>query len=84
MIKGFINADEIIDLIFVYLSKDISRWLETPGAVLARVSIAVSLCLLFLLMQAGFILAERAMKENREFRYQFDDFANFRFRQRSV
>ena len=54
-------------LIFVYLSKDISkRWLETPGAVLARVSIAVSLCLLFLLMQAGFILAERAIEKKIE------------------
>jgi len=54
-------------LIFVYLSKDISkRWLETPGAVLARVSIAVSLCLLFLLMQAGFILAEHAIQKKIE------------------
>jgi hypothetical protein len=56
-------------LIAVYLSKDISkRWLETPGAVLARVLIAVSLCLLFLLMQAGFILGEQAIqKKNRKF-----------------
>jgi hypothetical protein len=54
-------------LIVVYLSKDISkRWFETPGAVLARVSIAVSLCLLFLLMQAGFILAEHAIEKKIE------------------
>ena len=54
-------------LIAVYLSKDISkRWLETPGAVLARVSIAISLCLLFLLMQAGFILAEHAIERKIE------------------
>ena len=54
-------------LIAVYLSKDISkRWLETPGAVLARVLIAVSLCLLFLLMQAGFILGEKAIQKKIE------------------
>ena len=54
-------------LIFVYLSKDISkRWLETPGAVLARVLIAVSLCLLFLLMQAGFMIAEHAIEKKIE------------------
>ena len=54
-------------LIFVYLSKDIlKRWLETPGAVFARVLIAISLCLLFLFMQAGFILTERAVEKKIE------------------
>lgn len=51
-------------LIVAYLSKDIfKRWLETPGAVFARVLIATSLCLLFLFMQAGFSLTERAVKK---------------------
>lgn len=50
-------------LILVYLSKDIlKRWLETPGAVFARVLIATSLCLLFLFMQAGFLVTERAVE----------------------
>ena len=51
-------------LIFVYLSKDIlKRWLETPGAVFARVLIAISLCLLFLFMQTGFVLTEKAVEK---------------------
>jgi hypothetical protein len=51
-------------LILVYLSKDIfKRWLETPGAVFARVLIATSLCLLFLFMHAGFSLTERAVEK---------------------
>ena len=54
-------------LISVYLSKDLfNRWLETPGAVLARVLIAVSLCLLFLFMSAGFSLTEQAMQKKIE------------------
>ena len=54
-------------LISVYLSKDLfNRWLETPGAVLARVLIAVSLCLLFLFMSAGFSLTEQAMEKKIE------------------
>ena len=54
-------------LIFVYLSKDLfKRWLETPGAVFARVLIAVSLCLLFLFMGAGFSLTEKAMEKKIE------------------
>ena len=54
-------------LIFVYLSKDIlKRWLETPGAVFARVLIAISLSLLFLFMQAGFVLTERAVEKKIE------------------
>ena len=54
-------------LISVYLSKDLfSRWLETPGAVLARVLIAISLCLLFLFMSAGFLLTEQAMEKKIE------------------
>lgn len=54
-------------LISVYLSKDLfSRWLETPGAVLARVLIAISLCLLFLFMSAGFSLTEQAMEKKIE------------------
>jgi len=54
-------------LIFVYLSKDIlKRWLETPGAVFARLLIAISLCLLFLFMQAGFILTEKAVERKIE------------------
>ena len=51
-------------LISVYLSKDIlKRWLETPGAVFARVLIATSLCLLFLFMQAGFSITEKAIEK---------------------
>ncbi len=51
-------------LIFVYLSKDIlKRWLETPGAVFARVLIAISLCLLFLFLQTGFSLTEQAVEK---------------------
>ena len=54
-------------LIFVYLSKDIlKRWLETPGAVFARVLIAISLCLFFLLMQASFVLTEKAVEKKIE------------------
>ena len=54
-------------LIFVYLSKDtFKRWLETPGAVFARVLIAISLCLLFLFMQAGFVLTEKAVEKKIE------------------
>lgn len=54
-------------LIFVYLSKDlVNRWLDTPGAVLARVLIAISLCLLFLFMSAGFSLTEQAMEKKIE------------------
>jgi hypothetical protein len=54
-------------LIFVYLSKDIlKRWLETPGAVFARVLIAISLSLLFLFTQAGFVLTERAVEKKIE------------------
>ncbi|MBT3666492.1 MAG: hypothetical protein HN548_03365 [Opitutae bacterium] len=54
-------------LIFVYLSKDIlKRWLETPGAVFARLLIAISLCLLFLFMQAGFVLTEKAVERKIE------------------
>ena len=54
-------------LIFVYLSKDIlKRWLETPGAVFARVLITISLSLLFLFMQAGFVLTERAVEKKIE------------------
>ncbi len=53
-----------LTLIFAYLSKDIwNRWLETPGAVVARVLVAVSLCLLFLFMNAGFSLTERAVEK---------------------
>ena len=56
-----------LTLIFVYLSKDLfSRWLETPGAVFARVLIAISLCLLFLFMSAGFSLTEQAMEKKIE------------------
>ncbi|MAL85521.1 MAG: hypothetical protein CMI23_04075 [Opitutae bacterium] len=54
-------------LIFVYLSKDIlKRWFETPGAVLARILIAISLCLLFLFMQASFVLTEKAVEKKIE------------------
>ena len=54
-------------LIFVYLSKDIlKRWLETPGAVFARLLIAISLCLLFLFMQAGFVLTKKAVERKIE------------------
>ena len=56
-----------LTLIFVYLSKDLfNRWLETPGAVFARVLISISLCLLFLFMSAGFSLTERAMEKKIE------------------
>lgn len=53
-----------LTLITVYLSKDIwQRWVETPGAVLARLFIATALCLLFLLIQAGFLISERAVEK---------------------
>ena len=54
-------------LIFVYLSKDIlKRWFETPGAVFARILIAISVCLLFLFMQASVVLTEKAVKKKIE------------------
>ncbi|MBX3750842.1 MAG: hypothetical protein KF897_12205 [Opitutaceae bacterium] len=46
-----------------YLWKDIwSRWLETPGAVLARLLVAVLLGALLLLAQAAFQLGERSLE----------------------
>lgn len=46
-----------------YLWKDIwSRWLETPGALLARLLVAVLLAALLLLIQAGFRLGERSLE----------------------
>jgi len=41
----------------------LKRWLETPGAVFARLLIAVSLCLLYLFINAGFLLTEKALDE---------------------
>jgi hypothetical protein len=50
-------------LIAFYLSKDIwSRWLEHPGAVLARLLVGVLLAALLLLAQAGFLLAGRSLE----------------------
>src|SRR5690606_23980943 len=50
-------------LIAFYLSKDIwSRWLENPGAVLARLLVGVLLAALLLLAQAGFLLAGRSLE----------------------
>lgn len=52
-------------LIAFYLSKDIwSRWLEHPGAALARLLVGVLLAALLLFAQAGFLLAGRSL-ENR-------------------
>lgn len=46
-----------------YLWKDIwSRWLETPGALFARLSVAMLLAALLLLAQAAFILAGRSLE----------------------
>lgn len=46
-----------------YLSKDIwSRWLETPGAVLARLLVACLLAGLMLLTQAAFQLGARSLE----------------------
>lgn len=46
-----------------YLWKDIwSRWLETPGAVLARLAVGVLLAGLMLLGQAALLLAERSLE----------------------
>ncbi len=46
-----------------YLWKDIwSRWLETPGAVLARLLVAVLLGALLLLTQTAFQLGERSLE----------------------
>lgn len=46
-----------------YLWKDIwSRWLETPGAVLARLSVGILLAGLMLLAQAALLLAERSLE----------------------
>jgi hypothetical protein len=54
-------------LITTYLSKDIlKRWLETPGAVFARLLIAVSLCLLYLFINAGFLLTENVLNKKIE------------------
>jgi hypothetical protein len=50
-------------LIAFYLSKDIwSRWLETPGAVLSRLFVAVLLSGVLLLTQAAFLLGERSLE----------------------
>jgi hypothetical protein len=50
-------------LIAFYLSKDIwSRWLEHPGAVLARLLVGVLLAALLLFAQAGFLLAGRSLE----------------------
>lgn len=50
-------------LIAFYLSKDIwSRWLEHPGAVLARLLVGVLLATLLLFAQAGFALAGRSLE----------------------
>jgi hypothetical protein len=46
-----------------YLWKDIwSRWLETPGAVLARLAVGALLAGLMLLAQAALLLAERSLE----------------------
>lgn len=46
-----------------YLWKDIwSRWVETPGAVLARLAVGVLLAALMLLGQAALLLAERSLE----------------------
>ncbi len=50
-------------LIVSYLLKDIwCRWLETPGAVAARVVVAGLLALLMLFVQAAFVLAARSLE----------------------
>ncbi len=50
-------------LIGFYLWKDIwSRWLETPGAVLARLVVALLLGSLLFLAQAGFTLGGRSLE----------------------
>lgn len=50
-------------LIASYLLKDIwCRWLETPGAVAARVIVAALLALLMLFVQAAFVLAARSLE----------------------
>lgn len=50
-------------LIAFYLSKDIwSRWLEHPGAVLARLLVGVLLAALLLFAQAGFMIAGRSLE----------------------
>lgn len=50
-------------LIAFYLSKDIwSRWLEHPGAMLARLLVGVLLATLLLFAQAGFSLAGRSLE----------------------
>jgi len=54
-------------LIVTYLLKDILRgWIETPGALVARLLVATSLCLIVLFLNAGFQLAERAIEEKVE------------------
>ncbi len=50
-------------LIASYQLKDISRrWLETPGGVLARLSVATLLCCLMLLLTATFHLAAKSLE----------------------
>lgn len=50
-------------LIAFYLSKDIwSRWLEHPGAVLARLLVGVLMAALLLFAQAGFMIAGRSLE----------------------
>lgn len=54
-------------LIAFYLWKDIwSRWLETPGAFLARLLVAVLLAAIMLLVQAAFGLAGRSLESRIE------------------
>lgn len=50
-------------LIVFYLSKDIcSRWLEHPGALLARLLVGTLLAALLLFTQAGFLLTGRSLE----------------------
>lgn len=54
-------------LITTYLAKDVfKRWIETPGALAARFLVATSLCLVFLFVKAGFLMAEMAIEEKIE------------------
>lgn len=54
-------------LISFYLWKDIwSRWVETPGAFLARLLVAVLLAAIMLLVQAAFELAGRSLEHRIE------------------
>lgn len=54
-------------LILIYLTKDVLRsWVTTPGAFFARILVTTALATLFLMVNAGFVLSERAIDQKIE------------------